>query len=243
MSAVSAPYHQGQSPWPDNQSQRPDRPPPIQFHNDDQAPRGNTALAWTLRIAGLLAVAVISGLVWWYIQNDQSGGDPTGYGSGSTQQQSTGVFDFTAELDKPQVDQECGEHSYDDVKGFLTETPCERLTRNVYVTTVEDRKIYTSVAVVRMADDEAAAKLRGLTDQNGTGNVNDLVREGVVKVDGLDALSKDGGYESAQQGQELVIVEASYDPGASAGGTDGELEEIVVDAIRLGDDMVAGSGG
>jgi len=241
VSAVSAPYHPGQSPWPDNQSQRPDRPPPIQFRPEDQEQRGNPALAWTLRIVGLVAVAVISGLVWWYIQQEQ-GGTPTGYGGEDTQQQSSGAYDFKAKLDSPQVDEACDEHAYGDTKGFFQDQQCDRLTRSVFATTVEGRTIYTSVSVVEMPDEESAKALRELTDTDGSGNVSDLVREDVVPVEGLKSLSNGGGYDSAQQGTKVVIVESDYDPNAAQDGTEDELDDVSTDAIRLGDDLLANSG-
>jgi hypothetical protein len=241
VSAVSAPYRPGQSQWPDHQSQRPDRPPPIQFRPEDQEPRGNPALAWTLRIVGLVAVAVISGVVWWYIQQEQ-GGSPTGYGGGETQQQSSGAYDFTAKLDAPQVDESCAEHAYGDTKGFFQEHQCDRLTRSVFTTTIDGRTIYTSVSVVEMPDEETAGALRELTDTDGSGNVSDLVREDVVAVDGLKSLSNGGGYDSAQQGKQVVIVESDYDPNAAADGTEDELDKVSTDAIRLGADMLADGG-
>ncbi len=241
MSAVSAPYHPGQSPWPDNQSQRPDRPPPIQFRPDEQAPRGNPVLAWTLRVIGLIAVAAISGVVWWYIQNDGSGGGPTGYG-GTTENQSNGAYDFTAKLDSPRVDDTCDDHAYGDTQGFFKQHTCEQLTRSVFTTTVKGRTIYTSVSVVEMADEQTAADLRKLTDTDGSGNVSDLVREGVVPVDGLKSLSNGGGYDSSQHGTQVIIVESDYDPKASRGGTESELDDVCTDAIRLGGEMVGDSG-
>lgn len=241
MSAVSAPYHPGQAPWPDHQSQRPDRSPPIQFHTEDQAPRGNPALAWTLRIVGLVAVAVISGVVWWYIQNEDLGGSPTGYGGG-TEQQSSGKYDFTAEVDQAREDDACADHAYGETQRFLQDHQCARLTRSVFTTTIDGRTIYASVSVVEMADEDSARALRELTDTDGSGNVNDLVREGLVKVDGLDQLSGNDGYDSAQEGTRVTIVEADYDPAADKDGTEAELDDVCTDAIRLGAEMVAGSG-
>ncbi len=241
MSAVSAPYRPGQSPWPDNQSQRPDRPPPLQFQNGNEAPRGNQALAWTLRIAGLVAVAVLSGFVWSYIQHEGSSGDPTG-STGETQQQSAGKYEFTSKLDSPQVDSNCGEHAYDATQQFLTEHPCEQLTRSVFTTTVNGRTVYSSVSVVDFVDGQTAVDLQKLTESNGTGNVNDLVREGVIKVDGLKTLSARGGYESQVQGGRITIVESDYDPQSADGGTEEELDDVSKDALRLGDDITASGG-
>jgi hypothetical protein len=239
VSAVSAPYQPGQSPWPDNQSQRPDRPPPIQFQAEDQAPRGNPVLAWSLRVVGLIAIAAISGVVWWYVQNGDRSGAAVGYG-GDTQQQG-GVYDFKEKLASPKVDESCEDHAYDATKRFLEKHPCDRLTRSIFTTTNDGRTIYTSVSVVKMPDKDTAASLRRLVDRDGSGNISDLVREGEMNVNGLRSLSKGGGYASAQQGKQVVIVEADYSPKAG-GGNEKELDAVCQDAIRLGSDIVANSG-
>ncbi|MGH3763264.1 hypothetical protein [Actinophytocola sp.] len=239
---MSAPYHSGQSPWPDNQSQRP---PPIQFRPEEQAPRDNSALAWTLRIIGLIAVAVVSGAVWWYIQIDDGDGSPTGYGGGTTQQQSAGKYEFTQELDSPRVNGACGDHAYGDTKQFLEENSCERLTRSVFTTSVDGRTIYTSVSVVEMADAATAEALRDKTDEDGSGNVNDLVREGEVKVKGLDTLSGNDGYASEVRGTRVTIVESDYDPKTNKdeSGTQDVLDDVSRDALRLGADITNGDDG
>lgn len=242
MSAVSAPYQPGQAPWPDNQQQRPDRPPPLQFQQEGDAPRSNQALAWTLRVVGLILVAVLSGVVWWYIRYEGSNASPTGYGGAETEKQSSGKYDFTQELSSPRVDQACDEHAYGDTEDFFRDTPCDRLTRSVFTTRIEGRTIYTSVAVVEMPDEAKATELQELTDTDGSGNVSDLVREDEVEVEGLKQLSKGGGYASARQGDKVTIVEADYDPAADEGGSEGELDDVCKDAIRLGGDMTASGG-
>lgn len=241
MSAVSAPYRPGQSPWPDNQSQRPDRPPPLQFQPGDESPRGNQALAWTLRIVGLIAVAAISGVVWWYIQSDNRNGGATGDGGDQTQQQSTGKYDFKKELASPEVDDDCSKHAYGKTQGFFQDNPCEQLTRSAFTTTVDGRKVYTSVAVVDFGDPGPAGELKTLTASDGTGNVNDLVREGVIKVDGLTTLSASGGYAAEVQGNRITIVESDYDP-KDGGGSEDELDDVSRDALRLGGDITANGG-
>jgi hypothetical protein len=242
VSAVSAPYRPGQSPWPDNQSQRPDRPPPLQFNTGDEAPRSNQALAWTLRVVGLVAVAVISGVVWWYIQSDNSNGDPTGYGGAQTEQQSSGKYDFKAEISSPSIDDDCGAHAYGTTQQFFGDKPCSKLTRSVFTTTIKDRTVYTSVSVVEFDDEDTAQALKQLTDSDGSGNVSDLVREGEVEVDGLSSLSGNDGYASERQGNRVTIVESDYKPGSDGGGDQDELDDVSRDALRLGGDITANGG-
>jgi hypothetical protein len=241
---VSAPYRPGQSQWPDNRPQRPDRPPPIQFRQDDPAPPPrNKTLEWGLRIAGLVVVAVVSGLAWYYVTNDTSSTPPAGDDGG--EQVTEGAYDFTPHEGTPDKETQytCPSHAYGDTKTFLENTKCERLTRQLYVTTVDGRTAYTSVSVVTMGDEAAADELRRLTDQNGSGNVSDLVRDHVVAIPGLDALNG-GGYASSQRGKNVIIIESDFDPkdGASDEADEDVLDKVSEDAIRLGIDLVGASG-
>ncbi|GAB3455672.1 hypothetical protein [Actinophytocola sediminis] len=237
---MSAPYRPGQAPWPENQPQRPDRPPPIQFHDGPPAGGGNPALDWTLRIIGLVAVAVVSGFLWWFLNNESPADETTGLGGGpTTPPTTTGEFDFTLMIDKPIVDKDCPEHAYGQIKKFLAESDCARLVRAIYTADVDGRTVLTSVSVVEMAKESQAAELRELTDTDNTGNVNDLVREGEVPVEGLKTLSAGGGYDSEQNGKEVVIVESDYDPSAAAGGSSDELDKVCADALRLAVEMDA----
>ncbi|HEV2783314.1 MAG TPA: hypothetical protein VGX25_28350 [Actinophytocola sp.] len=219
------------------------RPPegrePIHFHTEPPPPLQNPVLVWVLRGLGLLAVAVISGLVWWYINDDSP---PPASQEEPTVQQKPGQFEFTpvAEVPTPIQDSNCAEHSYEDIKGFFQKTPCQQLTRALYTTTTTDgRKVYTNVSVVRMGTADDAAELRRLADTEGTGNVNDLILEGRVKVPQLKSVAG-GGYSAVQHDRNVIIVESALDPGAEKGDKKADeavLDAICQDAVRLGDEI------
>ena len=216
---------------------------PIQFHTEAPPPSQNPVLTWVLRGAGLVAVAVISGLVWWYIHDDTPA---TGTSQPPTTQQVAGEFDFARHPAVPDSlkDSKCAEHAYGEVQRFLTQTRCQQLTRGLYTTvTADGRTVLTSVSVVRMPADDDAAKLRQKVDTDNTGNIKDLVREGVVKVPGLASLSKHNGYYAVQRGKNVVIVEADFDPASKAKSAATEPDETVLDrickdAIRLAEEMI-----
>ena len=234
---MSAPYRPGQSQWPDNRPQRPDRPPPIQFRQEEPKPPRNTTLDWGLRALGLILVAVISGLAWYYVTNDadsrQTGGDDNG-----EQQTSEGVYEFTPhKMPSPETQYTCPEHAYGDIKTFLETTKCERLTRQLFTTEVEGRTVYTSVSVVTMATDGAAGELRDLTDKDGSGNVSDVVRDKVVSINGMDRLSGGEGYASKQSKRNVIIVESDFAPkdkGSDDAADQKKLDGVCEDALRLG---------
>jgi hypothetical protein len=172
---------------------RPPTPPP---------PRGRGRL---LKAAGLVAVAVVSGLVWWLIRHDSGGGSdesPTG------QEVQTQQFDY-AQQDGPVAATDCATNSYGTIKRWFAEHPCGRLSRALYTTSVNGSKVLVSVSLVTMPAPEQAQQLKRLTDTDNTGNVNDLVRDGTAKIPGAPPLAK-GQYSSQVTGADVTIVLAEF---------------------------------
>jgi hypothetical protein len=243
---VSAPYRPGQPQWPDNRPQRPERPPPIQFRQEAPPPGANKAAQWALRIAGLVAVAVLSGVVWYYVTDDDTS-TPAGEDTG-TPQQTEGLYEFTAHEDmpSPKTDTDCAAHAYGDIRDFLAASPCDHLSRQLFVTKADGRTVYTSVSVVTMPDEQKAGELRDLTDKDGSGNVSDVVKDELVTIEGLDGLAGGGGYASKQDGRDVIIVESDFDPGDKSGDEDADddaLDKVCVDALRLSDQVDGGGSG
>jgi hypothetical protein len=71
-----------------------------------------------------------------------------------------------------------------------------------------------------MPDTAAARELQALTDRNGSGNVNDLLREG-VRYTGSPAELSGAEYASAVSGSTVTIVESAWvDEDAAGSATD-----------------------
>jgi len=206
-------------------------------------PPPNKTLQWAMRICGLVVIAVVSGLVWYYITNDDTSTQGTGGEESTAPQPQGGVYQFTAHEDMPEPNKttDCAEHSYNDIKGFFEETPCDHLTRQLFVTKLDDgRTVYTSVSVVIMRDQEQASELREFTDKEGSGNVSDVVRDGLVKIQGLDRLSKSGGYASRQNGRDVIIIEADFAPKDRSDDKQADedvLDEVCDDALRMAGEL------
>lgn len=200
-----------------------------------------------MRALGLVAIAVVSGLVWFYINNDSSS-TPSGNGGETTPQQPAGAYEFTKydKMPKPDRVENCAEHAYGkQVPPFLASTPCDHLTRQLYVTKDEGRTIYTSVSVITMKTEANAAALRDLTDKDGTGNISDVVRDGLVKIEGLGKLSAHDGYAARQSGRDVIVVESDFAPKDKSSDKKADedvLDKVSTDALRLGADLDGGSG-
>jgi hypothetical protein len=197
------------------------------------APRSRRGLV--LKGLGLLGVAVVSGLVWLVVMPKSTPG-----GTPAPTSTPAGEFSFAASPDvpEPMKDSDCASHAYGQTKTFLTNTPCLQLTRGMYTTTTSDgMKVYTSVSIVRMKTTEDAAKLKDLTSRDGTGNVNDLVKDGAVRVPNLTTLAN-GGFAARQQDRDVIIIESdSVKHGPDAAAHTQLMKRISNDAFRLAADM------
>lgn len=207
-------------------------------------------MQWGLRILGLVAVAVISGVVWYYIIDDGKPQD-TATDDGGTEQQAEGRFPLSPHPDmtSPETDEDCAEHAYGRIQQHLQTTPCDHLSQQLFVAEIDGRTVYASVSVVTMPDEAKAAELRALTDEDGSGNVSDVLRDGGVKIEGMDRLSRGGGYAAKQNGREVVIVEADLDPkdvseseADQKKDEDDILDPVCQDALRLAKEVDRNAG-
>jgi hypothetical protein len=179
-----------------------------------------------LKGAGLLGIAVVSGLLWWLIRHDVP---PAPLAQPPA---NAGQFQFTV-AESPKVSTDCEKNSYTKTKEFFAENPCTRLSRALYTTTSGGAKALVSVVLVAMPDATRATALKSLIDRNGTGNVNDLVKDKTANIPGAPALA-DGEYASHVTGSEVTIVLAGF-----FGGRKDQplIHKIALDAIRLSADL------
>lgn len=186
-----------------------------------------------LLAAAAVVLVVAAGAVWWVVAGD--GGDD---GAPPPAAQEAVRFQRLPVTRQAVLDSDCAQHSYGETKRYLAETPCQQLARALFSSTTEDgRTVYTAVAVVRMRDAEDAARLGDLVRQDDTGNVNDLLREGVVSVPGLPRLSR-GGFAAEVRDREVVIAESDTpDPLPSEQVHRAEMKRISAEALRLGTEV------
>jgi hypothetical protein len=194
---------------------------------DAGGPQTKPAVGYLLKGAGLVAVAVVSGLLWWLVRHET----PQAVAQPPAQ---NGEFAFTI-ANGPQVSTNCEENAYDKTKTFFADNPCQRLSRALYTTTSGGAKALVSVVLVTMPDAASANQLKALTDKDGTGNVNDLIKDGTAKIDGAPKIYKSQAqYDSRVNGSEVTIVMTDF----FANHQDKALlQRIAFDALRLSDEL------
>jgi hypothetical protein len=192
-----------------------------------------------LKGLGLLLIAVVSGMLWWLIQ--QGSGAPASNDTKSTgTQKPVGKYTFAkaTELSGPVRDSNCVEHSYRKVQTYFKGKNCTSLIRGLYTVAKDGKTAYASVSVVQMPSAQDAQDLKTLTEQDDTGNVADLVRDKKAKVGSLQNLSS-GGFAAKVESSTVIIVEADYES-SSKPAEKSTLDDICNDALRLGDELRQG---
>ncbi|OLT38484.1 hypothetical protein BJF85_09075 [Saccharomonospora sp. CUA-673] len=178
------------------------------------------------KVGGLIAIALVSGLVWWLIRYQPT---TEGHAEATEDPLTSGEFAYE-QVAGPEVSDDCAGNSYGRVVEWFEQQPCERVHRSLYETRDGDARALVSVVVVTMPEQRGAQELKVTTDTNGTGNVNDLVRDGTAGIEGAPNVAQ-GQYASRVVGAQLTIVEVAYY--ADAGGPADRLGDIAHDALRL----------
>ncbi|WP_173124528.1 hypothetical protein [Kibdelosporangium persicum] len=232
---MSDSYRPGQYHSPDQTTRIPRVPSHPVPPRRTPEPGQNKTREYVLKGLGLVLVAVVSGMLWWLIQQSNNSTETSPQPSDSASPQTKFRFVKHELVSEPVRDSNCARVSYEDVKKFFERKPCTGVTRELYTATVDGRKAYTSVAVVRMSNAADAQELEKLTRTDGTGNVNDLVKDGRVKVPGLRSLGG-GAFASKVSGNDVIIVESDFE-GGSKNQDEAKLEEISTDALAFGDKL------
>ncbi|WP_448624744.1 hypothetical protein [Geodermatophilus sp. URMC 64] len=182
---------------------------------EDPGSRRRTALL--IGAAVLVVVLVALGGALLLGGDGDGGGDPAGTSRPAAQSTPAGpqagavqtVGGVTYTLEAVDVDDTCVGHGYGDVGASFGTTDCVGLSRGLYSAEVGGLPVVLAVSHVRMPDSEAARRLRALADTTGTGNVNDLLRDGVTYEGAPDGL-RDAEYASAVSASTVTIVESSW---------------------------------
>ncbi|MTD54088.1 hypothetical protein [Amycolatopsis pithecellobii] len=175
--------------------------------------------AWLFRSLGLVAVAVVAGLVWWLVRHESAA---------PLAQPPAKEFAFTA-AKGPVASTDCAAKSTDDVKKWFGTHPCLGLSRALYTTSASGAKALVSVVAVTMPTAGDANQLKALADRDGTGNVTDLVRDGTAKISGAPKLL-DGQYASRVTGNRVTIVLSAFFDGHQDEAT---LTRVSTEALNL----------
>lgn len=205
--------------------------------DDDEEPGRRTGLLVALALA-LVAALAVGG---WLVLRDPDSGSARGGGTASEAPETPAagpavgdtqeVEGITFTVEAVQVDDTCVGHAYGETATFFESTNCTGLSRALYSAQLEGGPVVVSVSRVHMPDTATARDLRALTDRNGSGNVNDLLREGVGYPGGPEELAG-AEYASAVSGPTVTIVESAW-VHPPAGGSAADIDRTAANGLVL----------
>lgn len=108
----------------------------------------------------------------------------------------------------------CAAHSYGQVQTFFAKTPCSSVHRVLATTNQRGRVVVIAMNVVTFDTGVQAKKYLDLVNSDGTGNISDLLREGVSFAGGPSRLPA-AAFASRQAGGRVWVAEAGFVTGKS----------------------------
>jgi len=108
----------------------------------------------------------------------------------------------------------CTAHSYGQVQIFFARTPCAGVRRSLLTTERDGRGIVVATSTVTFGSPAQAASYLRLVTSDGTGNINDLLREG-VRYPGSPSKLPGAAFASRQDGRRVLVAEAAFEKGPS----------------------------
>jgi hypothetical protein len=127
---------------------------------------------------------------------------------------------------------DCAAHSYGKVKQFFGSTPCSSVHRLLATMNQGGRPVVVAASVVTFGNATQAKQYLDLVTSDGTGNINDLLREGAA-VAGLGNKLPEAAFASKQSATKVLVAEAAYSDGRS-NYSDPTLKALANQAINTG---------
>jgi hypothetical protein len=162
-------------------------------------------------------LAIVAVLAAWLVLAEPDDGAPSGTGTATTAAVPGG---YTVKVRDTVTD--CREHSRGEVQQAFATTPCRSAQRFLATGTVDARPVLYVVSRITMASAADAAALKVVIDGTGTGNVNDLLREGATFAGAPKRMPRSG-YASLQDGAVLLVAEAGFTDDGATSNTDPHL--------------------
>jgi len=127
---------------------------------------------------------------------------------------------------------DCAGHSRGETQASFKAENCLRATRSLATGEVGGRPVLFVVSQIEMATGEAAASIKQVLDGNGTGNLNDLLRDGKT-YQGAPLKMPISGYASLQAGRVLTVAEAGFIDGGRSSNTDPALRSAAAQVAAM----------
>ncbi|MDQ1733348.1 MAG: hypothetical protein QOK10_3507 [Pseudonocardiales bacterium] len=202
----------------------------------DDEPRSKLGLIAAIVAAWLVVSIAVLGFL--LVTRGPHGGSNTASSSGptsSTKPSGSPSSQVAAPLPDGWVQQaadtqtDCAAHSYGEIKTFFAKVPCNSVRRVLATTNQGGRSVIVASYVITFNTAEQAKRFNSMVSSDGTGNISDLLREGVTVKGGPSRLPN-AAFASQQSGATVRVAEAGYATGASDAG-DARLKSVADQAV------------
>lgn len=167
-----------------------------------------------LAVGGAIAALVVAG---GFALSSAGGSDANPTSPTTATQHSPAPAGYAVKVTDVVTD--CANHSHGETKSSFESENCLRAARSVATGQVNGRPALFVVARITMASPAAATSVKQVLDSTGTGNLNDLLREGRT-FPGAPEKMPSSGYASIQTGAVIVVAEAGFvDGGPTSNST------------------------
>jgi hypothetical protein len=171
---------------------------------------------------GAIAVAlVLGGFALSRPDGSEAGGAPAPAAAAATPTQAPAAAAGYAEQVTDEIT-DCADHSRGRTKTSFKKHNCVKARRSLGSGQVDGRPVLFVVARIEMKSGEAAASVKHVLDSIGTGNLNDLLKEGKT-FPGAPETMPDSGYASVQSGSVVLVTEAGFADGGASSNDDPAL--------------------
>ena len=117
---------------------------------------------------------------------------------------------------------DCASHARGRTQALFKTQNCVKATRLLATGQVDGRPVLFVASRIQMTSAEAAASVKQVLDGSGTGNLNDLLREGQT-FPGAPPKMPISGYASVQSGAVVTVAEAGFVDKGRSSNTDPAL--------------------
>jgi hypothetical protein len=179
----------------------------------------------TLIVSGALAAALIGALAL-----SQSLGSDTGPTPPAQLGSGPAPAGYAVQVTDEITD--CASHSRGQTKSSFQTQNCVGATRLLATGQVGGRPTLFVVSRIQMPSPEAAATIKQILDGTGTGNLNDLLREGRT-FPGSPGTMSSSGYNSMQSGVVVTVAEAGFVDQGRSSNTDPALRAAAAQVAAL----------
>jgi hypothetical protein len=180
----------------------------------------------------LVALLLLTGIVYAVASSTSSEGDPRGASATSTQSSGVTIDGQTFDPVGTVSDTDCAAHAYGDVQVWLERNRCSELVRARYESTSDGKRAAILVSVLRFPETVLAGELNSVAERPGSGAITDASTEGTPWPGKSKPFFESAAFASGREGNSLKLVQAVW-IGAPSTPDDEALAKLAAGALEI----------